>query len=343
METTIRRYILVRPKGGLKVENAHSSVPKARLSCPNPYYKIPKHSLPARKLTRISPGHTSISRMRTLHSREHTLKIRERTFNSPMHTSQSLADTQLSLTHTYVSAPTLKTKTHIITCLFYYFKLINFTAMATKTLADKLESSRVLIFNSRDAEVAALLNKMGIDTAYIEVGEALYNETMTLFDQQKKEYQQQSLAYDKFYVEKDTAEVNYKRTLKLVKVLSRSDQDLQNRLGLQNGKVYAIEQWIEEAVDLYNRLLNESEFLTKLEKFKVTTDQLNAEKTAIDDLKDLRNQAVLEKGQAQEATRLKNEKLDQLEDYCTELKAIAEIALEEKPQLLEKLGILVRS
>ena len=47
--------------------------------------------------------------------------------------------------------------------------------MATKTLADKLESSRVLIFNSRDAEVAALLNEMGIDTAYIEVGETLYN------------------------------------------------------------------------------------------------------------------------------------------------------------------------
>ena len=90
--------------------------------------------------------------------------------------------------------------------------------MATKTLTDKLESSRVLIFNSRDAEVAALLDSMGIDTAYIDEGEALYNETMTLVDQQKKEYQEQSLAYDTFYVEKDTAEANYQRTLKLVKV-----------------------------------------------------------------------------------------------------------------------------
>lgn len=89
--------------------------------------------------------------------------------------------------------------------------------------------------------------------------------------------------------------------------------------------------------------MNESDFLTKLEKFKVTTDQLNAEKTAIDSLKDLRNQAVVEKGQAQEATRLRNEKLDELDDYCTELKAVAEIALEEKPQLLEKLGIVVPS
>lgn len=36
---------------------------------------------------------------------------------------------------------------------------------------------------------------------------------------------------------------------------------------------------------------------------------------------------------------LRNEKLDELDDYCTELKAVAEIALEEKPQLLEKFDI----
>lgn len=129
----------------------------------------------------------------------------------------------------------------------------------------------------------------------------------------------------------------------MVKVLSRSDKDLQNRLGLQNGKVYAIEQWIEAATDFYNRLLNEPDFIASLAKFKVTADQLNAEKTAIDSLKQLRNQAVVEKGQAQEATRLRNEKLDELDDYCTELKVVAEIALEEQPQLLEKLGIVVPS
>lgn len=215
--------------------------------------------------------------------------------------------------------------------------------MARKTLTEKLESARLLIFNSKDPEVAPLLDAMGIDTAYIDQGEALYNETTQLVDNQKKEYQEQSLAYDKFYLEKDDAEADYNRTLKLVKVLSRNDKDLQNRLGLQAGRVYAIEEWIESAVDFYNRLLNEADFLTKLGNFKVTTDQLNAEKAAIENLKQLRNEATAEKGQAQEATRLRNEKLDELDDYTTELKAIAELALEGQPQLLEKLGIVVRS
>ena len=215
--------------------------------------------------------------------------------------------------------------------------------MPRQTLITKLESARLLIFNSKDCDIASQLDAMGIDTAYLEQGEELYNEATRLVDNQKKEYQEQSLAYDRFYLEKDDAEVDFNRTLKLVKVLSRNDRDLQNRLGLQSGRVYAIESWIESATDFYNRLLNESEFMTRLEKFKVTKDRLNAEKSAIESLKQLRNEVTAEKGQAQEATRLRNEKLDELNDYTTELKAVAEIALEGRPQLLEKLGIVVRS
>lgn len=215
--------------------------------------------------------------------------------------------------------------------------------MAKKTLADKLESFRLLIFNSIDAQVAPILEAMGIDSDYISNGETLYNDTIELVDQQKKEYQDQSLAYDNFYLEKDDAEINFNRTLKLVRVLTRRDGDLQNRLKLQNVKPNAIEQWIENTGDFYNRLLNEADLLINLARFNVTEDQLNDEKDQINDLRTLRNSAISEKGQAQEATRLRNEKLEELTDYCMELKAVAEIALENQPQLLEKLGVVVRS
>ena len=191
--------------------------------------------------------------------------------------------------------------------------------------------------------MAPLLETLGIDAAYIDKGEALYNEATRLVNDQKKEYQEQDLTYDKFYLEKDDAETDFNRTLKLARVLSRNDADLQNRLGLENGRVYAIESWIESSTGFYNRLLNEPGLVTKLGNFKVTVEQLNAEKTAIENLKQLRNEVTIEKGQAQEATRLRNEKLSELEDYAIELKAVAEIALEKRPQLLEKLGILVRS
>lgn len=214
--------------------------------------------------------------------------------------------------------------------------------MAKKTLADKLESHRLLIFNSGDEQVAPILEAMGIDSDYRTNGETLYNETMALVDQQKKEYQDQSLAYDSFYVEKDEAEVNANRTIKLVRVLTRKDKDVQNRLQLQNLKPYAIEDWIENTVGFYDSLLREADLLATLDRFNITADQLNEEKDQVNNLRTLRNNVTSEKGQAQEATRLRNEKLDELTDYCMEFKAVAEIALENQPQLLENLGIVVR-
>ena len=211
------------------------------------------------------------------------------------------------------------------------------------SITRKLESHRLLIFNSSDPQIATLLDAMGIDSAYLKQGEALYNETTQLVDQQKKEYQEQSLSYDKFYVEKDNASDTFKRTFKLIKVLARKDQDLQNRLNLNVGKPSAIEEWIASAIDFYNLLNNETAFLATIAKFKVTKDRLASEKQSIVDLKQLRNEAMSEKGEAQEATRQRNEKLEALDDYCAELKAIARMALEAQPQLLEKLGILVRS
>lgn len=215
--------------------------------------------------------------------------------------------------------------------------------MPKNSITEKLQASRVLIFNSKDAEVATLLDAIGIDTAYIDAGEALYTETMQLQEDRKEEQQEQSLAFDKFYLAKDEAEKIFRRRYKLVTVLSRNDANLQNRLGLDRRMPDQIEKWINQAIDLYNAILNESDFLTTLGRFKVTTEILEEERDQIEELRELRNDAVAEKGQAQEATRLRNEKLDELEDYARELRAIAKIALEGRPQLLEKLGILVRS
>lgn len=146
--------------------------------------------------------------------------------------------------------------------------------MRPTTLADKLESYRLLIFNSKDAEVATLLKAIGVDNAYITQGIALYTQTMDLVDNQKKEYQEQSLAYDNFYVAKDEADDDYARTNKLVNVLSRNDKDLQNRLKLGNGKSTAIEGWIEQGIDFYNLLQNENGFLATLAKFKLTANRI---------------------------------------------------------------------
>jgi hypothetical protein len=52
---------------------------------------------------------------------------------------------------------------------------------------------------------------------------------------------------------------------------------------------------------------------------------------------------VQEIGESQEATRGKDKALAELEEWMSDFYAVARIAMEDQPQLLESLGLLVRS
>lgn len=214
--------------------------------------------------------------------------------------------------------------------------------MGRKTLAEKFKEQRLLIFNSSKPEILSLLESYGINTEYLAGGESLYNDVHGLTETQKREQQEESLAFDTFYESKEECENKLRKTQKIVKMASRTDTNLQDRLKLGATKQRKIEEWVKQSIEFYDLVLNESEFLTRISRFGLTAEKLAEEKKEIEALKDLRNQAMSEKGQAQEATRLRNKKMEELDDYCYELKTLATIALEDSPQLLEELGMVIR-
>jgi len=63
----------------------------------------------------------------------------------------------------------------------------------------------------------------------------------------------------------------------------------------------------------------------------------------IDDLNDARAEYLREIGESQDATKAKNAAFSTIDDWMSEFYAIAEIGLEDNPQLLEALGKTVRS
>jgi hypothetical protein len=215
--------------------------------------------------------------------------------------------------------------------------------MSKKTINQKLSSYRTLIFNSRNEEIAPYLAQYGIDAAYLDEGEELYRETMRLVDLQKQEYKEERTAFDIYYAQKDEVEKMFKKTRDLVRALCRNDPDLQSRLNFSPLSGRRIHDWIQTGIEFYNGVLLESSILEKLAKFNITTEQLRGQKQELENLLHLRTQTALEKGQAQEATRQRNQKLEELEDYCNVLKTVAAIALADRPQLMESLGVLVRS
>jgi len=213
----------------------------------------------------------------------------------------------------------------------------------SKLITKKLDAYRALIVNSRNEELAPLLAAHGIDAAFLDEGDTILRDTMQLMEVQKKEYQDEREAFDTFYATKDQVEQNFINTREAVKQLSKNNPDLQDRLRFSPMSKLPHGDWIQAGVEFYDSLLRETAFSERLARFNITVDRLNREKQELEALRGLRARTLVEKGQAQEATRLRNQKLEELEDYCSLLKTMASIALQGRPQLMETLGVMVRS
>lgn len=75
----------------------------------------------------------------------------------------------------------------------------------------------------------------------------------------------------------------------------------------------------------------------------ITQERLNTGKQNCDTAKAASVAQQNEKGEAQQVTLAREIAIDTLEDWLSDFTAIPRMTLEDKPKLLEKLGILERS
>ena len=112
---------------------------------------------------------------------------------------------------------------------------------------------------------------------------------------------------------------------------------------LNGGIPQAYTRRIELVRRFYSIALADTEIQTLLARLNVTAEHLAAANALLSEVEDVRRVYVREQGESQDATHHKNSVFDQLEDWMKELYAVAKIALEDRPQLAESLGRLVRN
>ena len=81
----------------------------------------------------------------------------------------------------------------------------------------------------------------------------------------------------------------------------------------------------------------------KIKKIFITEEEISACIAEINALETTRALYLREVGESQEATKKKDKALAELEDWMSDFHLVAKIAMEDQPQLLESLGVLVRS
>lgn len=102
-------------------------------------------------------------------------------------------------------------------------------------------------------------------------------------------------------------------------------------------------KWLELAKKFYTTAINDTEIQNKLTQLNITVESLTVNKTLISQLETARTAYLREIGESQDATKAKDGAFVKMDDWMSKFYAVARIALEDNPQLLESLGKLVRS
>ncbi len=212
------------------------------------------------------------------------------------------------------------------------------------SIADKLLNYGVLINNAiTDAAIAEALNAFGYDSAKLAQGKALLEAFDALVKEQIKEYGEQFEATEMMNSAWKSAQKTYMKSLKIARIVFKNNQAAQTALLLNGIRKISFSGWLHQAQTFYQNLEENAEFMTALAEYGYTSEKIADEKALINELETAKHSQAKEKGEAQQATLNRDQKLDVLDEWVSEFKVIAKIALEDNPQWIEKLGLIEKS
>jgi hypothetical protein len=219
--------------------------------------------------------------------------------------------------------------------------LHSYKPMSTKqTLESILDRARIAIENSlSNPTIQAYLAEYGYTLTKLQAGQQLYQTASDLHQRQRREYGEQIEATadrDKLW---DTAHNTYMKFVKIARVSFKNNSGIATQLGIQGERKQSFSGWLLEANQFYANTLGNDSILKTLAEYGITPAKLESGKAEVQALAASNLAQEKEKGEAQEATKERDDALDSLSDWMSDFVAIARIALEPEAQLLESLGI----
>ncbi len=208
-----------------------------------------------------------------------------------------------------------------------------------RSILDRLGGAELAISNARnDAGILEAVTPFGYDSAGLQAGQDLFNEVLELVNRQAALYGDQYEATQQVEDAREAAEAVYMSALKVARVALRDYERAGNALKMNGERKHSLWGWLEQAQMFYTNLLADDELLAAMARFGY--DRAKLEDQAILVLAVVNADIAQEgnKGDAQQSTMERDDKLDELDQWIADFKVIARIALEDKPQWLEKLG-----
>ena len=212
-----------------------------------------------------------------------------------------------------------------------------------KSEAEVLSSYDLSLTNAAEnKEIKALLDEYGYDEKMLSEGRAIYNKTKAVYDLNKQEDDETKVASLDFKAKRRDLELIFKKDRKKALLAFKRDEASLLQLKIVTAPPRAYAAWLEVVTRFYTTL-RAPDMLSRFSRFKIEETYIDQRLADIDALKAAKLLYVKEDGESQQATKDKNQAMDELDQWMDDFKDTAIIALEEKPQLLEVLGYFVRS
>ena len=207
---------------------------------------------------------------------------------------------------------------------------------------EKIHRCEMFFGNIVLPEFATPMATVGIDLPQLEAGATLTTEVINLSEQQRQENREQDDAYRTYHNKLALCEATFRRVRKWTQIALAEDADHFLRLGFMP-LANTVKRRMVQASKCYQALLGDEAALTSLASYMLTRETIEAEVAELANLATLERKVLEEKGDAQMVVKQRDSKLDDLEGLYRKLAMIAELVFEDQPQILEKLGIIVKS
>jgi hypothetical protein len=190
-----------------------------------------------------------------------------------------------------------------------------------------------------DEQIKSALQRFNYTPERIGEGIELLNLTREADARNQKEYGEQYAAGERIEMEYKEASRPYMETLGVARIALRGDREAEKALVLRGDRKQGLAEWVRDSDIFYRNLLNTERFLERMAHFGKTRDILEAEYKEVKDVEDAIAEHKREMGEAQMSTAIRDDLLEELDDWMSDFLGIARIALADQPEAKKKLGI----
>ena len=205
---------------------------------------------------------------------------------------------------------------------------------------DRIQRARVAIdYTLRTPGMQKELNRVGFTKADVQRGKTLLAKVQLLDAAQQKEYGDRYQATDALAQARQQAREQYMQHLEVARLALKNQRGIWKTLEMNGARKTNLFGWLAQARTFYH---NAELVASALAQYNITEAELQQGASMVEAVMEAYDTRQQEDREAQQATRQRNNAMDELKAWMRRFTLSAQLAFAEDPATLKELGLVSR-